>query len=82
MKYDMCGGAGHDPEHASHREFQAGCKIVAVIASSENMPGGRAQKPAMSKSLCPENPLSHQYGCGKAGWFWARCHNLRQAAGL
>jgi leucyl aminopeptidase len=45
MKYDMCGGAAMLGAMRALAMLKPSCKIIAVIPSSENMPGGRAQKP-------------------------------------
>jgi leucyl aminopeptidase len=45
MKYDMCGGAAMIGTMRALASLKPACKVVAVIPSSENMPGGRAQKP-------------------------------------
>ncbi len=45
MKYDMCGGAAMIGVMRALAVLKPQCKVIAVIPSSENMPGGRAQKP-------------------------------------
>jgi leucyl aminopeptidase len=45
MKYDMCGGAAMIGTMRAISALKPSCKIIAVIPSAENMPGGRAQKP-------------------------------------
>jgi leucyl aminopeptidase len=45
MKYDMCGGAAMLGAMRAIARLKPSCKIIAVVPSSENMPGGRAQKP-------------------------------------
>jgi leucyl aminopeptidase len=45
MKYDMCGGAAMIGAMRALAALKPSCKIIAVVPSSENMPGGRAQKP-------------------------------------
>jgi leucyl aminopeptidase len=45
MKYDMCGGAAMIGTMRALAALKPVCKIIAVVPSSENMPGGRAQKP-------------------------------------
>ena len=45
MKYDMCGGAAMIGAMRAIATLKPSCKVIAVIPSSENMPGGRAQKP-------------------------------------
>ncbi|MBZ5641315.1 MAG: leucyl aminopeptidase [Acidobacteriia bacterium] len=45
MKYDMCGGAAVIGAMRAIAALKPSCKITAVVPSSENMPGGRAQKP-------------------------------------
>ncbi|MBZ5699590.1 MAG: leucyl aminopeptidase [Acidobacteriia bacterium] len=45
MKYDMCGGAAMLGVMRAIAQLRPACKVIAVIPSSENMPGGRAQKP-------------------------------------
>jgi leucyl aminopeptidase len=45
MKYDMCGGAAMIGTMRALATLKPACKIIAVVPSSENMPGGRAQKP-------------------------------------
>ena len=45
MKYDMCGGAAMLGVMRAIARLKPSCKIIAVVPSSENMPGGRAQKP-------------------------------------
>jgi leucyl aminopeptidase len=45
MKYDMCGGAAMIGVMRAIASLKPSCKVIAVIPSSENMPGGRAQKP-------------------------------------
>ena len=45
MKYDMCGGAAMIGAMRAIAVLKPSCKVIAVIPSSENMPGGRAQKP-------------------------------------
>jgi leucyl aminopeptidase len=45
MKYDMCGGAAMIGAMRALAALKPSCKVIAVVPSSENMPGGRAQKP-------------------------------------
>ena len=45
MKYDMCGGAAMIGVMRALAVLKPQCKVIAIIPSSENMPGGRAQKP-------------------------------------
>ena len=45
MKYDMCGGAAMIGTMRAIARLKPSCKVIAVVPSSENMPGGRAQKP-------------------------------------
>src|ERR1700693_420261 len=45
MKYDMCGGAAMIGAMRAIAALKPSCKVIAVIPSSENMPGGRGQKP-------------------------------------
>ncbi len=45
MKYDMCGGAAMIGAMRAIAALKPSCKVIAVIPSTENMPGGRAQKP-------------------------------------
>jgi leucyl aminopeptidase len=45
MKYDMCGGAAMLGTMRAIARLKPKCKVISVVPSSENMPGGRAQKP-------------------------------------
>jgi leucyl aminopeptidase len=45
MKYDMCGGAAMLAVMRAIARLKPSCKVIAVVPSTENMPGGRAQKP-------------------------------------
>src|ERR1700752_3050157 len=45
MKFDMAGGAAMLGAMRALSILKPSCKIIAVIPSTENMPGGRAQKP-------------------------------------
>src|SRR5665213_2712333 len=45
MKYDMCGGAAMIGAMRAIAALKPHCKVIAVVPSSENMPGGGAQKP-------------------------------------
>jgi leucyl aminopeptidase len=45
MKYDMCGGAAMIGAMRALAVLKPSCKVIAVVPSTENMPGGRAQKP-------------------------------------
>ncbi len=45
MKYDMAGGAAVLGAMRAIARLKPAVKVVAVIPSTENMPGGRAQKP-------------------------------------
>ncbi len=45
MKFDMCGGAAMLGTMRALARLKPSCKVIAVVPSSENMPGGRAQKP-------------------------------------
>jgi leucyl aminopeptidase len=45
MKYDMCGGAAVLGTLRALARLKPVCKVIAVVPSTENMPGGRAQKP-------------------------------------
>jgi leucyl aminopeptidase len=45
MKYDMCGGATMLAVMRAIARLKPSVKVIAVVASSENMPGGRALKP-------------------------------------
>jgi leucyl aminopeptidase len=45
MKYDMCGGAAMLGAIRALAQLKPQIKVIAVVVSTENMPGGRAQKP-------------------------------------
>ncbi len=45
MKFDMCGGAAMIGTMRALARLKPGVKVIAVVPSTENMPGGRAQKP-------------------------------------
>jgi len=45
MKYDMAGGATMLGVMKALAQLQPAVKVIAVVPSTENMPGGRAQKP-------------------------------------
>ena len=45
MKFDMCGGAAMLATMRAIARLKPACKVIAVVPSSENMPGGKAQKP-------------------------------------
>jgi len=45
MKFDMCGGAAMLGAMRAIARLKPAVKVIAVIPSTENMPGGRAQKP-------------------------------------
>jgi leucyl aminopeptidase len=45
MKFDMCGGAAMLGVMRALARLKPACKVIAVVPSTENMPGGRAQKP-------------------------------------
>jgi leucyl aminopeptidase len=45
MKYDMAGGAAMLGTMKALAALKPGVKVVAVIPATENMPGGKAQKP-------------------------------------
>jgi leucyl aminopeptidase len=45
MKYDMCGGATMLGVMRGLARLKPAIKVVAVVPATENMPGGRAQKP-------------------------------------
>ena len=45
MKYDMCGGAAMIGAMRAIAALKPSSKVIAIIPSSENMPGGKAQKP-------------------------------------
>jgi len=45
MKFDMCGGAAMLGAMRALARLKPPIKVIAVVASTENMPGGRAQKP-------------------------------------
>lgn len=45
MKYDMCGGATMLAAMRAIAQLKPSVKVIAVVPSSENMPGGRAIKP-------------------------------------
>src|SRR3979409_732961 len=45
MKYHMCAGASMLGAMRALAILKPGRRIIAVVPSSENMPGGRAQKP-------------------------------------
>lgn len=45
MKFDMCGGAAMLGTMRAIARLKPSVKVIAVIPSTENMPGGRAQKP-------------------------------------
>ncbi len=45
MKYDMCGGAAMLGAMRAVAQLKPAVKVVAVVPTTENMPGGRAQKP-------------------------------------
>ena len=58
MKFDMCGGAlAMLGTMRALARLKPAIKIIAVIPSAENMPGGRAQKPGETcRSPCRESP--------------------------
>ncbi len=45
MKYDMAGGAAMLGVMRALAQLKAAVKVIAVVPATENMPGGRAQKP-------------------------------------
>ncbi len=45
MKYDMCGGASALAAIQAAAELQLPLNVVAIVPSSENLPGGSATKP-------------------------------------
>ncbi len=45
MKFDMAGGAAMLATMRALAQLKPSVKVIAVIPSTENMPGGRAQKP-------------------------------------
>ena len=45
MKYDMAGGATMIGVMRALASLKPGVKVICVVPSTENMPGGRAQKP-------------------------------------
>ena len=45
MKYDMAGGATMLGVMRALARLRPGVKVIAVVPATENMPGGRAQKP-------------------------------------
>jgi leucyl aminopeptidase len=45
MKFDMCGGAAMLGVMRALAHLKPAIKVIAVIPSTENMPGGKAQKP-------------------------------------
>jgi leucyl aminopeptidase len=45
MKFDMCGGAAMIGVMRALARLKPGVKVIAVVPATENMPGGRAQKP-------------------------------------
>jgi len=45
MKYDMAGGATTLGVMRALAQLKPGVKVIAVVPATENMPGGRAQKP-------------------------------------
>jgi leucyl aminopeptidase len=45
MKFDMCGGAAMLGAIRAIAHLRPAIKVIAIIPATENMPGGRAQKP-------------------------------------
>src|SRR5258708_28230153 len=45
MNYDKCGVADKHGAMRAIARLKPACKVIAVVPSTENMPGGRAQKP-------------------------------------
>jgi leucyl aminopeptidase len=45
MKFDMCGGAAMIGVMRALATLKPSVKVIAIVPSTENMPGGRAQKP-------------------------------------
>jgi leucyl aminopeptidase len=45
MKFDMCGGAAMIGTMRVLARLKPGVKVIAVVPATENMPGGKAQKP-------------------------------------
>lgn len=45
MKFDMCGGAATLAALQAIAALQLKLNVIAIVPASENMPGGRAQKP-------------------------------------
>jgi len=83
MKYDMCGGAAMLGAMAGDWPgSRPSCKVIAVVPSSENMPGGRAQKPgdvqiAMTGKSIEVINTDAEGPPGSGG-----CRRLREAAWL
>lgn len=52
MKYDMCGGAAAISIMSAVADLKLPHRVVCVVPSTENMPGGRARKPGdVSKAM-------------------------------
>ena len=45
MKFDMCGGAAMIGVMRALAKLKPSVKVIAIVPATENMPGGRAQKP-------------------------------------
>ena len=45
MKFDMCGGAAMIGVMRALAMLKPSVKVIAVVPATENMPGGKAQKP-------------------------------------
>jgi len=45
MKFDMCGGAAMIGTMRALARLKPAMKVIAVVPATENMPGGKAQKP-------------------------------------
>jgi len=78
MKYDMAGGPPCSV-HSRSRSAQPNVKVVCVVPSTENMPGGKAQKPGDIQTAMSGKTIEvFEHRCGGRLILADRIHYAKQ----
>ena len=68
MKYDKCGGVAVIGAMRAIARSTPKVKVIGVVASTENMPSGKAQKPGDVQIAMRANPSKSSTPTPKAAW--------------
>ena len=68
MKYDMAGGATMIGAMRAIALLKPKVKVISIVCATENMPSGKAQKPAIFRRRCRARRLKLSTPTRKADW--------------